>query len=100
MDGKTYRVCRQCGEEWNVAVTDKGGKVYLCPLCLGEPWYASKPWLSSGRIAPGDSARSYPAAKGRLDSTGRPPRGGEGHRRKTLDQSGPGGGAGGQSGDL
>ena len=63
MDLKTYRVCRQCGEEWNVAAADKGGKVYLCPVCRGEPWYASKPWLS----------------------TGRPPRGGEGHRRKALD---------------
>lgn len=87
--GLTYRVCRQCGEEWNVAVTDKGSKVYLCHVCRGAPWEGSRPGLSRGWVTPGGDA--WVTARRR---------GGDGHRRNALDQSGPGGGTGGQGADL
>lgn len=35
-DGKVYRVCRRCGERWNVSALEKGEKIYLCPYCRAK----------------------------------------------------------------
>ena len=28
-----YRVCRTCGERWNVSCIYPGQKKYICPIC-------------------------------------------------------------------
>lgn len=28
-----YRICRECGKDWNVSKKDPGGKHYVCPTC-------------------------------------------------------------------
>lgn len=28
-----YRICRDCGQKWNVSRIDPGDKVYICPPC-------------------------------------------------------------------
>ena len=28
-----YRICRDCGQKWNVSRIEPGEKVYVCPLC-------------------------------------------------------------------
>lgn len=33
MDGRVYRVCRLCGERWNVSALCPGDKKYVCPWC-------------------------------------------------------------------
>lgn len=30
---RVYRVCRRCGEAWNVSAVFPGEKVYICPWC-------------------------------------------------------------------
>lgn len=31
-DGYSYRICKECGTEWNVSVHNKD-RVYFCPRC-------------------------------------------------------------------
>lgn len=31
--GHVYRLCRICGEEWNVSAKEKFGAKYTCPKC-------------------------------------------------------------------
>lgn len=28
-----YRICRDCGQKWNVSRIEPGEKVYVCPPC-------------------------------------------------------------------
>lgn len=30
---RVYRICRDCGKDWNVSKIDPGGKAYICPTC-------------------------------------------------------------------
>lgn len=33
-NGRCYRICKTCGNRWNVSrITKGGGKSYICPLC-------------------------------------------------------------------
>lgn len=29
-----YRICHECGREWNVSRLDPGEKKYICPTCV------------------------------------------------------------------
>ncbi len=31
--GPVHRICRKCGERWNVSSIEPGEKVYICPWC-------------------------------------------------------------------
>ncbi|MBQ3970022.1 MAG: hypothetical protein II685_06035 [Clostridia bacterium] len=31
--GHKYRICRDCGLDWNVSKNDESGRVYYCPKC-------------------------------------------------------------------
>lgn len=31
--GHKYRICRDCGLDWNVSKNDESGKAYYCPKC-------------------------------------------------------------------
>lgn len=31
--GHKYRICRDCGLDWNVSKYDESGRVYYCPKC-------------------------------------------------------------------
>ena len=31
--GRCRRICRKCGETWNVSAIEPGDKVYICPWC-------------------------------------------------------------------
>jgi hypothetical protein len=33
MTAPTYRLCRKCGETWNVSCVHPGDKIYICPVC-------------------------------------------------------------------
>lgn len=33
MQGAKYRLCRKCGQRWNVSALEPGGRVYICPVC-------------------------------------------------------------------
>lgn len=48
--GRLYRICRTCGEKWNVSRIYPGDKRYVCPWCEYRArqaerryWYAGKP---------------------------------------------------------
>lgn len=30
---KRFRLCRRCGQTWNVSCLEPGEKVYICPVC-------------------------------------------------------------------
>lgn len=30
---RKYRICRDCGREWNVSRIEPGDKIYICPPC-------------------------------------------------------------------
>lgn len=33
-NGRCYRICKTCGNRWNVScITKGGGQSYICPLC-------------------------------------------------------------------
>lgn len=32
--GAVYRLCRRCGERWNVSCIYPGEKIYICPICV------------------------------------------------------------------
>ena len=34
--GHVYRLCRVCGNEWNVSSKEPGDRVYICPKCRAK----------------------------------------------------------------
>ena len=34
--GYKYRLCRVCGEEWNVSVKEPSNRAYICPKCRAK----------------------------------------------------------------
>lgn len=53
---RVYRVCRRCGEKWNVSAVDPGEKVYICPWCEARAkkkrggWEGGKKWQEQQQI--------------------------------------------------
>lgn len=52
----TYRVCRKCGKQVNVSCKMGHEKKYICPRCVGEPWFMTREGMVSRKqkkAAPG-----------------------------------------------
>lgn len=46
--GCVYRICTKCERVINVSRLERGGKKYICPACVGEPWFMTRDAMCKG----------------------------------------------------